>query len=30
MWGLSHVPARVRLLAGIAVVIYSVALLISL
>jgi hypothetical protein len=30
MWGLSHVPARVRMLAGVAVAVYFVALLISL
>jgi len=30
MWGLSHVPARVRMLAVVAVAVYFVALLISL
>ncbi len=29
MWGISHVPARVRVLAGIAVAVYFVALLVS-
>lgn len=29
MWGISHVPVRVRVLAGIAAAVYLVALLIE-
>ena len=29
MWGINHVPARVRVLAGVAVAVYLTALLIS-
>ena len=30
MWGLGNLPARLRLLGGVAIVVYCVALLISL
>ncbi len=29
MWGISHVPVRVRFLAGLAVLVYLIALVVS-